>query len=112
MLYARPVAAISRIVDHGKLWFAIVAALGVSFLLHIPQALIVMKVGKTVAQMEQKRQPADEASKGQAARAKQANPDEDDEAAAAAAPRTLQQSAEKWVAELSSLSPWFALSLV
>ena len=112
MLYVRPVAAISRILDHGKLWFAIVAAVGVSFLLHIPQALIVMKVGKTVAQLEQQVQPAGKASTEKAARAKQASPDEDDEAAAPAAPRTLQQSAEKWVAEWSALSPLFALALV
>ena len=31
--YVRPVAAISRILDHGRLWFAIVAALATSFLL-------------------------------------------------------------------------------
>jgi Flp pilus assembly protein TadD len=37
MLYARPVAAISRILDRGRLWFAIVAALIVSALVHIPQ---------------------------------------------------------------------------
>src|SRR5580692_6170098 len=34
LLYIRPVAAISRILDHGRLWFAIVAALGVSVVLH------------------------------------------------------------------------------
>lgn len=33
MLYARPVAAIGRILDHGRLWFAIVAALATSILL-------------------------------------------------------------------------------
>jgi Tfp pilus assembly protein PilF len=38
LLYARPVAAISRILDHGRLWFAIVAALGVSILVHLPQS--------------------------------------------------------------------------
>jgi Tfp pilus assembly protein PilF len=34
MLYVRPVAAISRILDHGRLWFAIAAAALVSVLLH------------------------------------------------------------------------------
>jgi tetratricopeptide (TPR) repeat protein len=34
MLYIRPVAAISRILDHGRLWFAIAAAVLVSVVLH------------------------------------------------------------------------------
>jgi hypothetical protein len=34
LLYIRPVAAISRILDHGRLWFAILAAVTVSLLLH------------------------------------------------------------------------------
>ena len=34
-LYARPVAAISRILDRGRLWFAVLAALAVSILVHI-----------------------------------------------------------------------------
>jgi Tfp pilus assembly protein PilF len=34
LLYIRPVAAISRILDHGRLWFAIVAAALVSVVLH------------------------------------------------------------------------------
>jgi tetratricopeptide (TPR) repeat protein len=37
LLYARPVAAVSRILDRGRLWFAIVAALAVSLMIHIPQ---------------------------------------------------------------------------
>jgi tetratricopeptide (TPR) repeat protein len=36
LLYARPVAAISRILDRGKLWFAIVAALAISAAVHAP----------------------------------------------------------------------------
>ena len=32
MLYIRPIAAVSRILDHGRLWFAILASLGVSLL--------------------------------------------------------------------------------
>jgi tetratricopeptide (TPR) repeat protein len=34
LLYIRPVGAISRILDHGRLWFAILAAVGVSLVLH------------------------------------------------------------------------------
>lgn len=34
LLYVRPVAAISRILDHGRLWFAIVVAILVSVVLH------------------------------------------------------------------------------
>jgi tetratricopeptide (TPR) repeat protein len=34
LLYIRPVAAISRILDHGRLWFAILAAALVSVVLH------------------------------------------------------------------------------
>lgn len=37
LLYARPVAAMSKILDRGKLWFAIVAALAVSGLMHMPE---------------------------------------------------------------------------
>jgi tetratricopeptide (TPR) repeat protein len=33
-LYTNPVGAASQILDRGRLWFAVVAALGVSFLLH------------------------------------------------------------------------------
>jgi tetratricopeptide (TPR) repeat protein len=36
LLYVKPGAAISRILDRGRLWFAIVAALAVSMLLHAP----------------------------------------------------------------------------
>ncbi len=53
LLYIRPVAAISRILDHGRLWFAIVVALGVSVLLHIPQAVLVVQVGQAVGRIEQ-----------------------------------------------------------
>ncbi len=38
LLYVKPVAAISRIIDQGRLWFAVLAALGVSLLLHAPDA--------------------------------------------------------------------------
>src|SRR5882724_4875411 len=37
LLYARPVVAMSKILDRGKLWFAIVAALAVSGLMHMPE---------------------------------------------------------------------------
>jgi hypothetical protein len=37
LLYIKPVSAIGRILDRGRLWFAIVAALGASFLVHLPQ---------------------------------------------------------------------------
>src|SRR6266852_5363024 len=34
MLYVRPITAVGRLIDHGKLWFAVGAAFGVSLLLH------------------------------------------------------------------------------
>src|SRR5258708_7898614 len=37
LLYIKPVSAIGRILDRGRLWFAIVAALAASFLVHLPQ---------------------------------------------------------------------------
>jgi len=37
LLYAKPVAAIGRILDAGTVWFAVVAALIVSLLVHAPQ---------------------------------------------------------------------------
>lgn len=36
LFYAKPAAAVSRILDRGRLWFAIVAAAAVSILLHAP----------------------------------------------------------------------------
>src|SRR5690242_9001712 len=39
-LYFKPGAAISKILDRGKLWFALLAALGVSFLMHSPLAIV------------------------------------------------------------------------
>jgi tetratricopeptide (TPR) repeat protein len=46
LLYIRPVAAVSRMIDQGRLWFAILAAVAVSFLLHasdsVPRAPIAM----------------------------------------------------------------------
>jgi len=41
LLYVKPVAAIGRILDRGRLWFAIVAALGASFLVHSTQPQLV-----------------------------------------------------------------------
>src|ERR1043166_5302939 len=38
LLYARPLNAISRILDHGRLWLAIGAAMCVSLLLHASDA--------------------------------------------------------------------------
>jgi tetratricopeptide (TPR) repeat protein len=40
LLYVRPVAAISRILDRGKLWFAILVALAVSGLVHTPSMFV------------------------------------------------------------------------
>ncbi len=39
LLYTNPVRAFGRILDRGRLWFAVLAALGVSFLLHASDAL-------------------------------------------------------------------------
>jgi tetratricopeptide (TPR) repeat protein len=91
MLYARPVAAISRILDQGRLWFAIVAAIGVSFLLHIPQTILVMELATQSPAMEQP---------------------QDGEAVAPAAPVTPQQMAARWIANWSALSALFALAIV
>ena len=38
MLYARPVLALSQILDQGRLWFSLIVVLGVSFLLRAPDA--------------------------------------------------------------------------
>ena len=40
LLYVKPGAALSRILDRGRLWFAITAALAVSILLHAPDVPI------------------------------------------------------------------------
>jgi tetratricopeptide (TPR) repeat protein len=38
LLYVRPIAAVSRILDYGRLWFALAAAAAVCLLLHLPEA--------------------------------------------------------------------------
>lgn len=107
LLYIRPVAAISRILDHGRLWFAIVVALGVSVLLHIPQAVLVVQVGQAVGRMQQQQTP-------QAAAAKPASSEDDDEAAAPAThgPLSFRQIVESWIAQWSTFSPPFVIAIV
>src|SRR5271154_6525859 len=64
-LYARPVAAISRILDRGRLWIALVIALAVSMLVHLPQmsppsldlVTVQMQPGPDAGQPDQIRQP-------------------------------------------------------
>ena len=48
MLYVKPVAAVSRILDHGRLWFAIAAAIGVSILLHMAGSPILDSASKMI----------------------------------------------------------------
>jgi Tfp pilus assembly protein PilF len=45
LLYIRPVAAISRILDHGRLWFAILTAILVSVALHTSDTLALAAAG-------------------------------------------------------------------
>lgn len=45
LLYIRPVTAISRILDHGRLWFAILAALLVSIALHTSDIMVLAMDG-------------------------------------------------------------------
>jgi tetratricopeptide (TPR) repeat protein len=70
MLYARPVAAISRILDRGRLWFAIVAALIVSGLVHLPDTATLqtnpaaMQAGKTTPANQDDDEPKAPAASG------------------------------------------------
>lgn len=45
LLYVRPVAAVSRILDHGRLWFAILAAILVSAALHSSDVMALAAAG-------------------------------------------------------------------
>src|SRR5262249_1295228 len=82
MLYARPVAAISRILDRGRLWFAIVLALVVSALVHAPsmrqEPLVPAPVHR--AQPPAAQQPAAQHAPAEtpAAQSRAANEDDDE----------------------------------
>jgi tetratricopeptide (TPR) repeat protein len=76
LLYVRPVAAISRILDHGRLWFAIVAALGVSVLVHLPESTMSLQTHAVAIKREAPAE-AERAAKGGATRGAQKEDDED-----------------------------------
>jgi tetratricopeptide (TPR) repeat protein len=80
LLYVRPVAAISRILDHGRMWFAIVAALGVSVLVHLPESRMTPSMSPEMRRPATNRDGAREeerAAKGGTAKRAQADHDED-----------------------------------
>jgi Flp pilus assembly protein TadD len=103
LLYARPVAAMSRILDRGRLFFAILAALAVSALVHMPDMRVATPGQLTPemkASIEQMRKLAQEAAKSN----KQSTPDtqsDDDEADAGpkapAAVLFFESAASSWI---------------
>jgi hypothetical protein len=58
LLYVKPVAAISRLLDHGRLWMAIGLAALVTVLIHIPpQVQPADPVADAVAKVTRKKMP-------------------------------------------------------
>ena len=57
LLYIRPVAGIGKILDQGRLWFALLAALGVSVAVHIPALIFATEVSTETRAIE-RRAPA------------------------------------------------------
>lgn len=109
LLYIRPVTAISRILDHGRIWFALFAAIGVSVLLHLPQLMFVAEVSqqmRAAAQGQPPRHPLVHAPKDA--------PVEEgaEEEAAPAGPGVLVESALSWIGFLGTVAPLGALALV
>lgn len=107
LLYIRPVTAISRILDHGRLWFAILAAIGVSVLLHIPMLMLMEDVGKQAAAMQRRA----------AVHAPAASPESGEEEKAAApagpsGPGILVEAARSWIGYAAFTAPLVGLALV
>jgi tetratricopeptide (TPR) repeat protein len=110
LLYIRPVAAISRILDHGRLWFALLAALGVSVAVHIPALILATEVSMETRAIERRapvRMP-------RAAPAPQQGDDEREEEAPPApkATRVLRKAALNWIGFLATVTPLGAMALV
>jgi tetratricopeptide (TPR) repeat protein len=107
LLYIRPIAAISRILDHGRLWFALFAALGISVLLHLFALTVPPEVNGTAR--VQPRRAQVHAPRGAPAA-------EGDEEAAAppgpSGPGVLAEAAGSWIGFLATVTPLGALALV
>jgi hypothetical protein len=115
LLYVRPVTAISRILDHGRLWFAVLAAIGVSVLLHIPMLTFVAEVSKQTAAIERTQQV--HAPKAPPAAAQESRGDEKDEKEEAApagptGPGVLVEAARNWIGYAAFTAPLVGLALV
>jgi tetratricopeptide (TPR) repeat protein len=58
LLYPRPVTAISRILDRGRLWFALAAAIVVALMLHAPDMTMRQPPREAAVEAAQVQQPA------------------------------------------------------
>ncbi len=111
LLYIRPVTAISRILDHGRIWFALLAAIGVSVLLHIPQLMFAEEVSQQVRAVAQG-QPRAERVHAPKAAPTAAPVDEGPEEAVPAGPGVLVEAARSWIGFAAFIAPLGALALV
>jgi tetratricopeptide (TPR) repeat protein len=98
LLYIRPVSAISRILDHGRLWFAVFAAIAVSVLLHIPSVTFMAEVNKQT-RTQQRSAPADEGTGEEAP-------------AGPSRPGVLAEAAGSWIGFLATFAPLIAIAVV
>jgi tetratricopeptide (TPR) repeat protein len=108
LLYIRPVAAISRILDHGRIWFALFAALGISVMLHIPSLTFMAQVNRQT-RAQQRREPV------HTPRSTPAPQESEDEALAPAGPSgsgVLFEAGGSWIGFLATVTPLVALALV
>lgn len=106
LLYVRPVAAIGRILDHGRLWFAIVVAIGVSVLLHVAM----LASGAESSRMARMEQQVPKIARGMPVSeedGKQEGPPQ-----APGALRLFAEAGESWIGLAGILSPLAALALV
>jgi tetratricopeptide (TPR) repeat protein len=111
LLYIRPVAAISRILDRGRLWFAIAAAIGVSVALHVPAIMVSLAVSEQTRAFErsQELRPAPRAADG----AVQKGEDRGDlKEEGLSGPFVLYGAALTWIGFFALLTPLVALALV
>jgi len=107
LLYIRPVTAISRILDHGRLWFALLAALGVSLVLHIPAVSMLEQVNTmTKAQQRRAAVPAPRAAPAPAGTEEEAPPP------GPSGPGVLIEAAWSWIGFAAFVAPLVGLALV
>ena len=108
LLYIRPIAAISRILDHGRIWFGLFAALGISVVLHIPSLTFMAQVNSQT-RAQQRRAPVHAPT---SAPASEESEDEAPVPSGPSGPGVLFEAGGSWIGFLATVTPLVALALV